>query len=125
MWVVCIFYLASTTLTALIFYAVLSESIPLPEPTKALYASLRPIDYAVMCLSAALNVAGATALFMLRRIAPWLLLAALVIGWLKYMIFPAPGASIGNIGLSQIVGLVLSVVIISYTFRLRMRRVLS
>jgi len=79
-WVISLFYWISAVWTVVGLVLVLSGRVPLPEAQKAYYASLSPLDYGFSLLQCVLTLAGAVMLFLLKRRAYGLLVAAFVLG---------------------------------------------
>ena len=78
-WVVSILYFFSAAWTLLSFYLIYSGAIRLDPQTQAYLDTITPLDRALTLVILTLNVAGAVALFLLRRRALQLFLAALSI----------------------------------------------
>ena len=79
-WVISLFYVLSAVWTIVGLVLVLGGTFPLPEAQKAYYASLSPVDYGFSLVLCLLTLAGAVMLFLLKRQAYALLLAAFVLG---------------------------------------------
>ncbi|MDR3401486.1 MAG: hypothetical protein P4L99_03220 [Chthoniobacter sp.] len=126
-WVISGYYCLSMISAALSLWVVRSGLLPLPQPQRAYFDSLTWVDYAGTYFVMVINLAGAAALFFLRRVAMYLFAFGLVvaISLLIYQIIaknylqamgPAlPGA---------IVGWVIPIAIIIYARHLTQKGVL-
>jgi hypothetical protein len=75
-WVISIFYTLSVGWTLLSFYLILSGSIPIPAAQQAYFEALSSADIILTILIGLANFSGAIALFLLRRVAFHLFVAA-------------------------------------------------
>ena len=77
-WVISIFYMLSGGWTLLSFYLIFSGSIPLMTAQRAYFEALSSVDMLLTFLIGLVNLSGAIALFLLRRVAFHLFVGALV-----------------------------------------------
>src|SRR5882672_11227699 len=84
-WVVFLFYLFSVVYTGLSFFAIFSGSIYTPEQV-AYFRNLSTFDWAILGVTAALNLAGATSIFQLRKIAFTLFATSLALSILHTLV---------------------------------------
>ena len=68
-WAISLLMFFSAAWTLLSFYLIGSGSIPLAPEQQAYFQSLSALDYATAIAGGLLNLSGATALFMLRKVA--------------------------------------------------------
>lgn len=68
-WAISIFMFVSAAWTLLSFYLIGSGVIPLTSEQQTYFHSLSTLDYGTAILGGLLNLSGATALFLLRKVA--------------------------------------------------------
>ena len=128
-WVIFVLVLLTVGYTVLSLYLVLSGAIPLTAEEAKYVRSLTPFDYAVTGASSILNLAGAIALFRLRKIAFYLLTAAFVVGivgTLPHVGDASFAAALGGPGfIGMLVGYALWGAVCVYAWRLKARGVLA
>ncbi len=128
-WVIFLFYLLSAGYTVLSLVVVLSGLIPLNEAQAAYFHNLSALAIAVSLVTALLNIAGAIAIFRLRKIAPLLFIAALAISLAQTIaqIFTTNfAAALGGPGaIGALIGFGIAIAVCVYAWRLRMRGVLT
>ena len=127
-WAVFLDYLVSVVYTALTFSLIYSGSISLtPEQTRYFY-NLSAFDYVITAVSGVLNLAGAVAIFRLRKIAFHLFTAALAVAILQSLAHAMTTnflAALGGPGaVGVLVGHGLSAAVCVYAWRLKARGVL-
>ena len=76
-WLISLFFFVSAIWTLLSFYLIWSGAIPLEPAQRAYFDRLTLIDHALTIVVGLLNLSGAIALFLLRRIARNLFLSSL------------------------------------------------
>jgi len=126
-WVVFLFYLFSVVYTGLSFFAIFSGSIYTPEQI-AYFRNLSTFDWAILGVTAALNLAGATSIFQLRKIAFPLFATSLALSILQTLVHAfttnvttAYGGA-GALGVG--IGFAIAIAVCVYAWRLRERGVL-
>ena len=126
-WVVFLFYLFSLGYTALSFYLVLSGSVSAPGQATYL-RNLSVFDWAITGLTAALNLAGAISIFLLRRIAFPLFATSLALSiflTLVHVFTTSLTSALGGPGaLGLAIGYAISIAVCTYAWKLRARGVL-
>ena len=126
-WVVFLFYLFSVGYTALSFYLILSGSISAPEQATYL-RNLSVFDWAITGLTAALNLAGAISIFLLRRIAFSLFMTSLALSILLTLVHAFTTnltTALGGAGaLGLAFGYAISIAVCTYAWKLKARGVL-
>lgn len=127
-WAASLFYLLSVGYTALSFLLIYSGSIPVTPEQVAYFRNLSAFDYVITALTGLLNVAGAIAIFRLRKIAFHLFTAAFVLVILQTLVyaittnFVAAVGGPGAVGVLIGYGILLAVCI--YAWKLKARGVL-
>src|SRR5262245_2406889 len=128
-WVVFLWFVVSASYTLRSFALIFSGRVTLSDEASRYLSNLSPLDYAVTILALLLNVVGGVALLLLRRSAPCLFSAALLLNVasvalhaLTKGLVTALGAG-GPIGL--ILGYVISALVCLYAWRLYARGMLS
>lgn len=128
-WAVFLFYILSVGFTILSFALVLSGAVSVPPEQRAYLQSLSTFDWVVTVLTGALNVAGAIAIFLLRKVAFYLFSAAFVLVILQTLVHTVTTSFIAALGGSGAVGGLIGYGILFavciYAWRLRARGVLS
>jgi hypothetical protein len=126
-WVVFLYYMLATVLAVGSLLWLLSHVDSLPPQTLAAFREITPVGWVFTVLIQVLTLAGAIALFALRRAAFPLFVAALCVSafeTLLYCLHVLPQS--GNpISLTLIVVWVIDLAVILYTRRLRNRQVLT
>src|SRR5262245_60969514 len=127
-WVVFLWYVFSTGYTLLSFALIFSGRVPLSDEASRYLSSLSPLDYAVTILALLLNVVGAVALLLLRRSAPYLFSAALLLTVASLALHALTKGFVAALGAGGPVGLILgygiAALVCLYAWRLYMRGVL-
>lgn len=128
-WVISAFYVFSTAYTLLSFYLIWSGAITVSQPQRAYFAGLTVLDYLATIITGLLNLSGAIALFLLRRLALYLFLGgfsaglvlsvaqALTLDWVAAL--PSGGL------IGAILGWLIAIGIILYAWRLARAGVLK
>jgi hypothetical protein len=121
-WVISIFFFISAGWTLLSFYLIWSGVIPLAPAQKAYFDQLTLFDYGQSIVVGLLNMTGAVALFLLRRIALAFFLSGLGLGIISVVWHAATKGWIAAIGGPGLVGVLLGYVIViavcAYVWRL-------
>jgi hypothetical protein len=127
-WVVFFFYLFSVVYTGLSFFAIFSGSIYTPEQI-AYFRNLSTLDWTILGVTATLNLAGATSMFQLRKIAFPLFAASLALSILQTLVhafttnFTTTVGSAGALGVG--IGFAIAIAVCVYAWRLKERGVLA
>ncbi|NVO15086.1 MAG: hypothetical protein HXX10_13710 [Rhodoplanes sp.] len=128
-WVIFLWFLFSVGWTLLSFYLIRSGVVPVEPVQQAYFDRLTIVDYASTVLVAALNLAGALALFMLRKAALPIFLTGIVlsVGLIAWQTYSKGWAeALGGSGLvGAVIGYGLILAICTYTWRLARRGVLQ
>jgi hypothetical protein len=128
-WTISILMAFSGAWTMFSFWLIFSGAISLNPAQEAYFSSLTPIDFAITLLTAALNLTGASLLFLLRASAPYAFTAGfllgLVSGLYQYLAKPLADVMTTSSNIGTALGTALSLVIIFYSFRLKKRGVLK
>jgi hypothetical protein len=103
-WVVFLFSLFSSGYTALAFILIYSGSIHVTPEQAAYFRNLSALDYTMSLVTALLNLAGAVCLFLLRKVAFHLFIAALGLVTLQTLVHAATTSFIAALGGSGVVG---------------------
>jgi len=85
-WAVFLFYVLSVGYTALSFFLIFSGVFPVTPEQATYFGNLSVFDWAITALTGSLNVAGAIAIFLLRKIAFYLFSAAFVLVILQTLV---------------------------------------
>jgi len=124
-WVVFLFYLFSVVYTALVFLLIFSGSIYVTPEQAAYFRNLSAFDWAMTGLTAALNLAGAISVFLLRKIAFPLFATSLGLSILQTLVHAFTTnlvAALGGPGaLGVVIGFAISIAVCAYVWRLRAR----
>jgi hypothetical protein len=127
-WLISLFILLSAIWTLLSFYLILTGAIPLDPAQKAYFDRLTLIDHVSTIIPGLLNMSAAVALFLLRRIALYLFLSASGLSFvLAAWHATAKGwvEALGGAGLiGALIGYVLMIAVLIYTWRLSKKGVL-
>lgn len=127
-WAVFLFYVLSVGYMALSFFLIFSGAIPVTPEQAAYFGNLSAFDWVVTVLTGLLNVAGAIAIFQLRKIAFHLFATAFVLVILQTLVhtittnFVAALGGPGAVGTLIGYGILLAVCI--YAWKLKARGVL-
>ena len=81
-WVIVAFFLLSASFTLLSFYLILSGAVPLTPAQQTYFEKLTKVDYGLSIVVGVVNLTGAIALFLLRRLAFYLFSGALALSML-------------------------------------------
>jgi len=126
-WVVFLFYLFSVVYTGLSFFPIFSAISVTPEQV-AYFRNLSTFDWAIMGVIAALNLAGATSMIQLRKIAFPLFATSLALSILQTLVHAFTTnftTALGGVGaLSVGIGFAIAIAVCVYAWRLRERGVL-
>jgi hypothetical protein len=121
-WVISIFFLVSAVWTPLSFYLIYSGAVPVNDAQAAYLSHLSTIDYVIALATAAVNLAGAITLFLLRRPAPFLFIAAMAMGFIVTGWHVATKGWINAIGgaglLGAVIGWAIGLWVCTYSWRL-------
>jgi hypothetical protein len=79
-WVISIFYLVSAAFSAFSYYIVYSGKVVVSDAQAAYFAGLTGWDHLISAMQGILSVSGAVALFAMKRPAPYLFSANMVLG---------------------------------------------
>ena len=124
-WVVFLFYLLSVVYTALSFFLIFSGSIPVTPEQAAYLRNLSVFDWTITTLTAALNLAGAVSIFLLRKIAFPLFATSLGLAILQTLVHAFTTnfvAALGGPGaLGVVIGFTISIAVCAYAWRLKAR----
>jgi len=127
-WIVFLFYLISVGYTGLSFFLVYSGSIPVTPEQARYFQNLSAFDYTITALSSLLNLAGAIALFQLRKIAFHLFTAALVVAILQTLIHAITTNFVNALGGPGAIGILIAYGVLAavclYAWKLKARGVL-
>jgi len=128
-WLVSIFYTISALWTLLSSYLIFSGAIPLNREQETYYASITVVDWIITGTLSVISLSAAVSLFLLRKLAATLFMAALILSVL-YSIYQivaknllrvvAPGGFVG-----MLLGFALILAVTLYAQRLARRGVLS
>lgn len=128
-WVVFLWYVFSAGYTLLSFALIFAGRVPLTAEASRYLSSLSPLDYTVTVLALLLNLSGAAALLVLRRVAPYLFIAALTLNVALVGLHALTKGLVSALGAGGPVGLVLgygvSVLVCIYAWRLHTRGALT
>lgn len=128
-WVIAVIYVFGALWGLLSLALSRLGTIPVPPETQAYYEGLTIIDYGFAVVVTLLNVTGAVLLFRLRSKAIGFLGAAVGVSALSLLYqlstpaFRAALAAPGSSGM--IVGLALSIAVVIYAYRLKLRGILQ
>ncbi len=121
-WAVFLFYLFSVAYTALSFFLIFSDSLSVTPEQAAYFRNLSAFDWAVTVLTAALNIAGAISLFLLRKVAFHLFAASLgltILQTVVHVITTNFVAALGGPGaFGVVIGFAISIAVCTYAWRL-------
>ena len=127
-WIVLVWSLVSAGFTLFSFWLIYVRAMPISPDAAVYLASLSPLDHAGTALLLLLNLAGAVALVMLRKIAVALFVAALALSLLITLgNVMARGflSTLGGAGaLGLLVGFLINISICLYAWRLKTRGLL-
>jgi len=127
-WVVFLFYVLSVGYTALSFFLVFSGAIPVTPEVAAYIINLSAFDWVITALTGLLNVAGAIAIFRLRKVAYYLFTATFVLVTLQTLVHIVTTnfvAAIGGPGLiGALIGYGITLAVCIYAWKLKARGVL-
>jgi len=128
-WAVFLWYLFSAGYTLLSFWLIYSGSIRVSPEAAAYLTNLSPFDQAFTVLLMLLNLGGAVALVMLRKVAFQLFATALALSLLLTIIHAFARGFVAALGGAGAVGLILGygvgIVVCIYAWKLRASGVLA
>jgi hypothetical protein len=128
-WIISIFFMLSAGYTVLSYALIYSGSVPITPAQRAYFSSQTAIDNLATIGIASLNILGAIWLFRLRRAAPYFFLSAFVLSLLLFTYQIAAknwlGAISGTGLVGVIIGQLLIIGVLVYSFRLRKLGVLK
>ena len=128
-WVVFLWYVFSAGYTLLSFALIFAGRVELSAEASRYLSSLSTLDYTVTILALLLNVGGAVALLMLRKVAPYLFSAALLLNIVSVTLHALTKGLVAALGAGGPIGLILgygiSVLVCLYVWRLHARNTLS
>jgi hypothetical protein len=124
-WIVFLFYLFSVAYTALSFFLVFSGSISVTPEQAAYFRTLSVFDWTITGVTAALNLAGAISIFLLRKSALPLFASSLGLSILQTLVHAYTTNFIAALGgpgaLGVLIGFAISIAVCLYAWRLRAR----
>ena len=127
-WVVFLFNVLSVGYTALSFFLIFSGAISVPPEQAAYFGNLSAFDWVITALTGLLNVAGAVAIFRLRKIAFHLFATAFVLVILQTLVHTITTnfvAALGGPGVvGALIGYGISLAVCIYAWKLKARGVL-
>jgi len=122
-WAVFLFYVLSVGYTALSFFLIFSGTIPVTPEQAAYFVNLSAFDWVITVLTGLLNVAGAIAMFRLRKIAFHLFSAAFVLVILQTLVHTITTnfvAALGGPGaVGGLIGYGISLAVCVYAWKLK------
>ena len=128
-WVVFLWYVFSAGYTLLSFALIFAGRVELSAEASRYLSSLSPLDYTVTILALLLNVGGAVALLMVRKVAPYLFSAALLLNIVSVALHALTKGLVAALGAGGPIGLILgygiSVLVCIYAWRLHLRGTLT
>ncbi len=128
-WVILIFYLVSAGWTLLSFYLILSQTIKITPAQEAYFRSLSSFNIDVTLVIGLGNIAGAIALFLLRRIAFYFFTTSLAVSILLsiwHAVAKGWVQALGNSGImGGIMGYGISAVVCFYSWKLIKKGILT
>jgi hypothetical protein len=127
-WVVFLFYLFSVLYTGLSFFFVFSGSIFITPEQAAYFRSLSVFDWTITGVTAALNLAGAISIFLLRKSAFPLFASSLGLSLLQTLMHAYTTNFIAALGgpgaLGVLIGFAISIAVCAYAWRLKAQGIL-
>jgi hypothetical protein len=120
-WVIFIFYLVSASYTLLAFYLTSIGAVPLTPTQKAFFENMTIVDYGITFLIGLTCIAGAIALFMMRKVAIYLFLISYSISMVFTLWVAATSTWIQAFGggfVGFIMGWIINIAVLVYTWRL-------
>jgi hypothetical protein len=128
-WAVFAWYVFSAGYTLLSFALIFAGLVELSAEASRYLSSLSPLDYTVTILALLLNVGGAVALLLLRRTAPYLFSAALLLNIVSVALHVLTKGLVAALGTGGPIGLILgygiSLLVCFYSWRLHARGTLT
>src|SRR5215831_11654516 len=128
-WAVFVWYVFSAGYTLLSFALIFAGRIPLSAEASRYLSSLSPLDYTATILALLLSVGGAVALLLLRRAAPYLFSAALLLNIASVALHALTKGLVAALGAGGPIGLILgsgiAVLVCVYAWRLYARSTLT
>jgi hypothetical protein len=127
-WIVFLFYIFSVVYTALSFFLVFSGSISVTPEQAAYFRTLSVFDWAITGVTAALNLAGAISIFLLRKSALPLFASSLGLSVLQTLVHAYTTNFIAALGgpgaLGVLIAFAISIAVCLYAWRLKVRGIL-
>jgi len=127
-WIVFLFYIFSVIYTAVSFFLVFSGSISVTPEQAAYFRSLSVFDWSMTGLTAALNLAGAISIFLLRKSAFPLFASSLGLSILQTLVHAYTTNFIAALGgpgaLGVLIAFAISIAVCIYAWRLKTRGIL-
>src|SRR5712691_9905799 len=124
-WIVFLFYLFSVVYTGLSFFLVFSGSISVTPEQAAYFRNLSVFDWTMTGVTAALNLAGAIAIFLLRKSAFLFFASSLGLSILQTLVHAYTTNFIAALGgpgaLGVLIGFAISIAVCLYAWRLKAR----
>ena len=124
-WIVFLFYLFSVLYTALSFFLVFSGSISVTPEQATYFRTLSVFDWTITGVTAALNLAGAISIFLLRKSALPLFASSLGLSILQTLVHAYTTNFIAALGgpgaLGVLIGFAISIAVCLYAWRLKAR----
>jgi hypothetical protein len=127
-WIVFLFYLFSVAYTALSFLLVFLGWISVTPEQAAYFRSLSVFDWTITGVTAALNLAGAISIFLLRKSAFPLFASSLGLSILQTLMHAYTTNFIAALGgpgaLGVLIGFAISIAVCAYAWRLKAQGIL-
>jgi hypothetical protein len=127
-WIVFLFYLFSVAYTALSFLLVFLGWISVTPEQAAYFRSLSVFDWTITGVTAALNLAGAISIFLLRKSAFPLFASSLGLSLLQTLMHAYTTNFIAALGgpgaLGVLIGFAISIAVCAYAWRLKAQGIL-
>jgi hypothetical protein len=127
-WIVFLFYLFSVAYTALSFLLVFLGWISVTPEQAAYFRSLSVFDWTITGVTAALNLAGAISIFLLRKSAFPLFASSLGLSLLQTLVHAYTTNFIAALGgpgaLGVLIGFAVSIAVCAYAWRLKAQGIL-
>jgi hypothetical protein len=124
-WVICASYAASVIVPPTAVYLAYSGRIPVSAADAAYLRSFTLINFAGLALGLLLLLISTVQLFRMRRSAPYLLTATLVVAIVKQFIYRPELNRLGHSYVPALVSGVIALLVVIYSWRLLMRGTLK
>jgi len=124
-WIICVVYAIGCLGALVTIYAILSGATHrLPAREAQFYDSLTLINFVGLALSVVLGLASLIQLFRMRRNAPYLITAGFVVGLIKQLWYRPELTRLGHGLVLPVIGQVIALLIVFYSWRLLRRGLL-